>query len=256
MAFYLCFLRMMVNSFGPLSDRIHIFNPYFFTKPPREPRSYEDKPWFEERLSEILEVREVCEEFFNFDFHICVIKDSDHWFVIVAKLSKDRIDGMPENISLHSLDSIGDDYRIRRVNFRMDQIQLFYTSLVGSCKSKTTIFRPPRGSRNVVSRKQPNSYDAGPFSVCNVYSFLCIFNGQSSLTFPSNNKLVGKFVRDLIFTKNYYELSVCKRFDGILNLFSLRQQQFEATKIDRIKDFEEFLRLRYKYTDLELANKS
>lgn len=103
------FFRMMVNSFGSLSERVHLFSPGFFTEPPRSPRSYEDKDWFAGRLAEILKVRKVTEDFWQFDYHVCVINDSNHWFAIVAKISEERCrNGRPKNIALHSLDSLRD----------------------------------------------------------------------------------------------------------------------------------------------------
>lgn len=247
---------MMVNAFGPLSDQIFIFNPFFFTKPPRDPRSYEDESWFELRLSEILAVREVTEEFWKYRYHICVINDSSHWFAIVADLSGRKKNGKPNQISLYSLDSLESKYRRTRTNMRMNQICSFYTSLIRSCNAKTKIIRSPPGTRFYVSRIQRNSFDGGAFTVWNTFLFLSFFHGPSSIIFPSKQEDVGAFVRNLISDNKYHELTICKKSDGIIKLFGLRDVQSEIAVIDHILDFELFLQLLYKFTDLQDPNKS
>ncbi len=129
---------MVLNSFKDLKNKVFVYYPNFFMHPIDDMNFSKDKKLiigrnnaFGNMVQMIKCQRIVKREFFDFDFHICVVNEDFHWFVLIVNISKQKSeDGVPMTVTITYLYSSRRDLRNYRVIARLNQIGAYYRQLI------------------------------------------------------------------------------------------------------------------------------
>ena len=244
---------IIVKANPDVNNKVLVIHPYFLSAKylKTDGPGLSDKDILSKRLENIGQYRQGTDDFFKFDLHVFVIHDMDHWFLVIAEISKkksvipkrgkfwkERKGGNPKYIIIHVLDSLVNERRKARAIAKVDEIEHFYRNVLRGYWFETSIIRPRPGIPPIVRMIQRNSLDCGPLLLWHLHASLKAFKLKSSLELPRSVEQAGLFYRELI---SFEPLSTFY-FSELGGMISVREQSTGSSDVDFISQFDESIR--------------